>query len=165
MIKHFVSAEFNRFLDYYKKSDDIKNIRESKSKDFKGKRTSRSFEILSINVGRKHGITPIELISLINRITKSNDIEIGSIDIRQSYTVFEIDNVIVKSLIKSSSSLDYNGIGLNIKKSKEKIEKKYSRENKKNSSRRPKESDNYSRRSRSKRKGKGKNKGKRRSKR
>ena len=165
LIKHFVSAEFNRFLDYYKKSDDIKNISESKSKDFNGKRSSRSFEILSINVGRKHGITPIELISLINRITKSNDIEIGSIDIRQSYTVFEIDNVIVKSLIKSSSSLDYNGIGLNIKKSKEKIEKKYSRENKKNSSRRPKESDNYSRRSRSKRKGKGKNKGKRRSKR
>ena len=69
------------------------------------------------------------------------------------------------SLIKSSSSLDYNGIGLNIKKSKEKIEKKYLRENKKNGSRRPKDSDNYSRRSRSKRKGKGKNKGKRRSKR
>ena len=27
LIKHFVSAEFNRFLDYYKKSDDIKNIK------------------------------------------------------------------------------------------------------------------------------------------
>jgi hypothetical protein len=114
-------------------------------------------------LGRKHGITPIELISLVNRITKSNDIEIGSIDIRQSYTVFEIDKLIIKSLIKSSSSLDYNGIGLNIKKSKEKIEKKYSRESKKNNSRRPKDSDNYSVRSRSKRKGKGKNKGKRRS--
>ena len=165
LIKHFVSAEFNRFLDYYKKSDDIKNIRESKSKDFDNKRSSRSFEILSVNVGRKHGITPIELISLVNRITKSNDIEIGSIDIRQSYTVFEIDKLIIKSLIKSSSSLDYNGIGLNIKKSKEKIEKKYSRESKKNNSRRPKDSDNYSGRSRSKRNGKGKNKGKRRSRR
>ena len=165
LIKHFVSAEFNRFLDYYKKSDDIKNIRESRSKDFDNKRSSRSFEILSINVGRKHGITPIELISLVNRITKSNDIEIGSIDIRQSYTVFEIDKLIIKSLIKSSSSLDYNGIGLNIKKSKEKIEKKYSRESKKNNSRRPKDSDNYSGRSRSKRKCKGKNKGKRRSRR
>jgi ATP-dependent RNA helicase DeaD len=165
LIKHFVSAEFNRFLDYYKKSDDIKNIKESKSKDFDNKRSSRSFEILSVDVGRKHGITPIELISLVNRITKSNDIEIGSIDIRQSYTVFEIDKLIIKSLIKSSSSLDYNGIGLNIKKSKEKIEKKYSRESKKNNSRRPKDSDNYSGRSRSKRKGKGKNKGKRRSRR
>ena len=83
----------------------------------------------------------------------------------QSYTIFEIDKLIIKSLIKSSSNIDYNGIGLNIKKSKEKIEKKYSRESKKNISRRPKDSDNYSGRSRSKRKGKGKNKGKRRSRR
>ena len=30
----------------------------------------------------KQGVTPIELISLVNRITKSNEIEIGSIDIR-----------------------------------------------------------------------------------
>ena len=78
------------------------------------------------------------------------------ISIISTYSIIPFINwLIVKSLIKSSSSLDYDGIGLNIKKSKEKIEKKYLRDNKKNSSRRPKDSDNYSRRSRSKRKAKG----------
>ncbi len=160
LIKHFVSAEFNKFLDYYKKSDDIKNIKGTKSNDFDVKRSSRSFEILSINIGRKNGVTPIELISLINRITKSNDIEIGSIDIRQSYTIFEIDKLIIKSIINSASSLEFNGVSLNIKKSDEKIEKKYSRDKKNKKSRKSKDHENYS--VRSKRKGKGKNKGKRR---
>ena len=127
LIKHFVSAEFNRFLDYYKKSRDIKsdNGTDNKSKDFsKSRRRSKDFENLSVNVGRKQGITPIELISLVNRITKSNEIEIGSIDIRQSYTIFEIDKTITKSLIKSSSKLDHNGVDLKVTVSKEKIEKK-----------------------------------------
>jgi len=160
LIKHFVSAEFNKFLDYYKKSDDIKNIKGTKSKDFDVKISSRSFEILSINIGRKNGVTPIELISLINRITKSNDIEIGSIDIRQSYTIFEIDKLIIKSIINSASSLEFNGVSLNIKKSDEKIEKKYTRDKKNKKSRKSKDHENYS--VGSKRKGKGKNKGKRR---
>ena len=133
LIKHFVSSEFNKFLDYYKKSRDIKsdNSSERKSKDFdRSGRRSKDFENLSVNVGRKQGITPIELISLVNRITKSNEIEIGSIDIRQSYTIFEIDKSITKSLIKASSKLDHNGIDLKVNISKEKIEKKYSREKK-----------------------------------
>ena len=131
LIKHFVSAEFNRFLDYYKKSRDIKsdNGSDRSSKDSsKSRRHSKDFENLSVNVGRKQGITPIELISLVNRITKSNEIEIGSIDIRQSYTIFEIDKTITKSLIKSSSSLNHNGVDLKVTVSKEKIEKKYNRE-------------------------------------
>ena len=131
LIKHFVSSEFNRFLEYYTKSRDIKSDNSSarNSKDFeRSSRRSKDFEILSVNVGRKQGVTPIELISLVNRITKSNEIEIGSIDIRQSYTIFEIDKSITKSLIKSSSNLDFNGTDLKVSVSKEKIEKKYKRE-------------------------------------
>ena len=131
LIKHFVSAEFNRFLDYYKKSRDIKsdnNSDRSSNNSDRPRRRSKDFENLSVNVGRKQGITPIELISLVNRITKSNEIEIGSIDIRQSYTIFEIDKSITKSLIKSSSKLDHNGVDLKVTVSKEKIEKKYNRE-------------------------------------
>ena len=131
LIKHFVSSEFNKFLDYYKKSRDIKsdNNSDRSSKDSnRSRRRSKDFENLSVNVGRKQGITPIELIGLVNRITKSNEIEIGSIDIRQSYTIFEIDKSITKSLIKSSSKLDHNGVDLKVTISKEKIEKKYNRD-------------------------------------
>jgi len=161
LIKHFVSAEFNRFLDYYKKSRDIKsdNGNDNKSKDFsKSRRRSKDFENLSVNVGRKQGITPIELISLVNRITKSNEIEIGSIDIRQSYTIFEIDKTITKSLIKSSSKLDHNGVDLKVTVSKEKIEKKYNREK---SERRSKPKRDFKNKSRSRSRNRSESKGRR----
>ncbi|MDA8641856.1 DEAD/DEAH box helicase [Flavobacteriaceae bacterium] len=161
LIKHFVSAEFNRFLDYYKKSRDIKsdNGTDNKSKDFsKSRRRSKDFENLSVNVGRKQGITPIELISLVNRITKSNEIEIGSIDIRQSYTIFEIDKTITKSLIKSSSKLDHNGVDLKVSVSKEKIEKKYNREK---SERRSKPKGDFKNKSRSRSRNRSESKGRR----
>ena len=148
LIKHFVSAEFNRFLDYYKKSRDIKsdnNSDRSSNNSDRSRRRSKDFENLSVNVGRKQGITPIELISLVNRITKSNEIEIGSIDIRQSYTIFEIDKSITKSLIKSSSKLDHNGVDLKVTVSKEKIEKKYNREKSQRSSKPKRDFNNKSR--------------------
>jgi ATP-dependent RNA helicase DeaD len=144
LIKHFVSAEFNRFLDYYKGNKDIKINNDSNSKATKTEKKRNVFENLSINIGRKHSVSPIELITLINRITKTNDIEIGSIDIRQSYTLFEIDKNVFKTLIDKSKDFDFNGIGLNIKKSKDKIDKQYSKEKRAKSSRKSKSVSKYS---------------------
>jgi ATP-dependent RNA helicase DeaD len=136
LIKHFVSSEFNKFLDYYNKSKDVKS--ESKSdrrsddrKPFRERsKSSDDLSILSINIGRTNGVTPIELISLINRIIKSNEIEIGAIDIRESYSVFEIDVKAENDLIKKGLKIDFNGVSLDIKKSKEKIERKFQRDKK-----------------------------------
>lgn len=144
LIKHFVSAEFNRFLDYYKGNKDIKINNDSNSKATKTEKKRNVFENLSINIGRKHSVSPIELITLINRITKTNDVEIGSIDIRQSYTLFEIDKNVFKTLIDKSKDFDFNGIGLNIKKSKDKIDKQYSKEKRAKSSRKSKSVSKYS---------------------
>ena len=144
LIKHFVSAEFNRFLDYYKGNKDIKINNDSNSKAIKTEKKRNVFENLSINIGRKHSVSPIELITLINRITKTNDVEIGSIDIRQSYTLFEIDKNVFKTLIDKSKDFDFNGIGLNIKKSKDKIDKQYSKEKRAKSSRKSKSVSKYS---------------------
>ena len=144
LIKHFVSAEFNRFLDYYKGNKDIKINNDSNSKATKTEKKRNVFENLSINIGRKHSVSPIELITLINRITKTNDVEIGSIDIRQSYTLFEIDKNVFKTLIDKSKDFDFNGIGLNIKKSKDKIDKQYSKEKRAKSSRKTKSVSKFS---------------------
>lgn len=153
LIKHFVSAEFNRFLDYYKGNKDININNDSNSKATKTEKKRNVFENLSINIGRKHSVSPIELITLINRITKTNDVEIGSIDIRQSYTIFEIDKNVFKTLIDKSKDFDFNGIGLNIKKSKDKIDKQYSKAKRAKSSRKSKSvSKHSSRQSRNKNK-------------
>ncbi|MBT5857076.1 MAG: ATP-dependent RNA helicase, partial [Flavobacteriaceae bacterium] len=130
LIKHFVSAEFNKFLDYYNKSKDIKSEKDN-NKPYRERSKSRTnLSNLSINIGRKNGVTPIELISLVNRVIKSNEMEIGAIDIRESYTIFEIDSQAEKDLIKKVLKVDYNGIDLVIKESKEKVERKFQREKK-----------------------------------
>ena len=137
LIKHFVSAEFNKFLDYYNKSKDVKseNNRNDKGenrKPFNERSSNRnSFINFSINIGRKNGVSPIELISLINRALKSNEIEIGGIDIRESYTIFEIDGSIKNDLIKKIPKIDFNGNSLSIKQTEEKVEKRFSKEKKK----------------------------------
>jgi ATP-dependent RNA helicase DeaD len=130
LIKHFVSAEFNKFLDYYNKSKDIKSESKKADKSFgeKSRRRRTDFSNLSINIGRKNGVTPIELISLVNRVVKSNEMEIGAIDIRESYTIFEIDNQVEKDLMKKISKVDFDGVDLIIKESKEKAERKFQRD-------------------------------------
>jgi len=127
LIKHFVSAEFNRFLDYYKNSGDINN-RVSKHNNKKDNR--EPFLNFSINVGRKQGLSPIDLISIINRALKSNEIEIGGIDIRESYTIFEIDSKVKSDLIDKIKKIDYNDIVLKIIETKEEIGKKFSKRKK-----------------------------------
>ncbi|MFL2666308.1 MAG: DbpA RNA binding domain-containing protein [Flavobacteriaceae bacterium] len=79
----------------------------------------------SINIGRKQGVSPIELISIINRALKSNEIEIGGIDIRESYTIFEIDSKIKSELINKIKKIDYNDINLKIIETNEDIGKKF----------------------------------------
>jgi ATP-dependent RNA helicase DeaD len=136
LIKHFVSAEFNKFLDYYNKSKDVKNENKRNDKGdnrkpFNERSSNRdSFINFSINIGRKNGVSPIELISLVNRALKSNEIEIGGIDIRESYTIFEIDGSIKNDLIKKISKIDFNGNSLSIKQTEEKVEKRFSKDKK-----------------------------------
>ena len=136
LIKHFVSAEFNKFLDYYNNSKDVKSETKSENwsedrKPFKERSRSRTdFSNLSVNIGRTNGVTPIELISLVNRIIKSNEIEIGAIDIRESYSIFEIDAKAESDLIKKGPKINFNGVSLEIKISKEKVERKFQRDKK-----------------------------------
>ncbi len=136
LIKHFVSAEFNKFLDYYNNSKDVKSETKSENrsedrKPFKERSRSRTdFSNLSVNIGRTNGVTPIELISLVNRIIKSNEIEIGAIDIRESYSIFEIDTKAESDLIKKGPKINFNGVSLEIKISKEKVERKFQRDKK-----------------------------------
>ena len=75
LIKRFVSAEFNRFLNYYKESNRLQSKRNKKSEKKRG--NGKFMTVFSINIGRKHRATPIDIISIINRALKSNDIEIG----------------------------------------------------------------------------------------
>ena len=146
LIKHFVSAEFNRFLEYYKDSNNINNkgVKSRSDSKFKNGRSNRnSFVNYSINIGRKKGVTPIELISLINRVMKSNQIEIGKIDIRGDHTIFEMDKSLSTDLSKGIKKINFRGNDLSIEETDDKIEARPSKQKR-----------NRSRSSKNKRRGK-----------
>ena len=131
LIKHFVSAEFNRFLEYYKGSNNINNkgVKSRSDSKFKNGRSNRnSFVNYSINIGRKKGVTPIELISLINRVMKSNQIEIGKIDIRGDHTIFEMDKSLSTDLSKGIKKINFRGNDLSIEETDDKIEARPSKQ-------------------------------------
>ena len=121
LIKHFVSAEFNRFLDYYKSAKDInvseeqrgeKGKREKRGREDRGRegRRSASFSRLFINVGSKNKLTPARLIGMINEALDSGNAEIGKIEVLKKFSFFEIENGLSKKLLNKLKGTDFEGI-------------------------------------------------------
>ena len=104
LIKHFVSAEFNRFLDYYKDAQDLNVIAEEK----KGKRDRDRFQgngnppfsRFLINVGSHNKLSPARLMGLINEQTPKKGMAIGKIDITDRFAIFEADARYEQDLLK-----------------------------------------------------------------
>ena len=107
LIKRFVSVEFNRFLNYYKEANKLQSKRSKKSE--KKRVNKKSMTGFSINIGRKHRATPIDIISIINRALKSNDIEIGKIELDRHQTFFEIDKDFADELTSNIKKIDFRG--------------------------------------------------------
>ena len=130
LIKQFVSAEFNRFVSYYKNARDI-NLNSKDSRDGGGRknrsnrdrsrnsrdksrnnkdRSSRvKFSRFHINVGSKNNVNPVKLIGLINDNLKSKNMEIGKIEIMKGFSFFEIDEKFSKSLAGALNGKKFNG--------------------------------------------------------
>ena len=74
LIKHFVSAEFNRFLSYYKNAKDInasesaqgKGRNKTREKVSQRERRQSSFANFYINVGKNNNFSTSRLIGIIN---------------------------------------------------------------------------------------------------
>ena len=105
LIKHFVSAEFNRFLDYYKNAQDLNvTVNEKPGKRERGDRPQRDgqvqFSQFFINVGSRNKLSPARLMGLINEQTPQKGMAIGKIDITDRFAIFEADARYEKELLK-----------------------------------------------------------------
>lgn len=121
LIKHFVSAEFNRFLSYYKHARDI-NLAGGggqREKRGRGDKSNTSFSRLYINVGSKNDLNPARLIGLINEGLDSSDAEIGKIEILKKFSFFEVEKKIEPQLVKALNGHDFEGVPLMLEVSKE----------------------------------------------
>lgn len=152
LIKKFVSVEFNRFLEYYKKLPDLISPSESSSKG-KEKKRQGSFTRFFINLGKTDDISPSTLISLINEFTLSRDIKIGEIEILRNFSFFEADSDSVDLIVESFKNKEFKKRKINLeiaeKKGRErKSEKRRASKKLKESSRRNKEKEKPRRRRR-----------------
>ena len=113
IIKKFVSLEFNRFLDYYKDAPDLNASANEKSTGSKRSRQDNKkrdgFARLFINLGKKDKIAPKNIIGLINDSTGNRDIAIGDIDIKGSFTFFEVEPKYAENVLDSFKNTRFKG--------------------------------------------------------
>ncbi|NQX80982.1 MAG: DEAD/DEAH box helicase [Flavobacteriaceae bacterium] len=121
LIKRFVSLEFNSFLEYYSKSRDLNEADSGRDSRDSGRSSSNeNMTRFFINIGRKDSLDPKSLIGLINDNTQTSGIEIGSIDILDTFSFFEIDKNYEQEALDSIIGADFNGRNVNLEVTKAK---------------------------------------------
>jgi len=139
LIKHFVALEFNRFLDYYSRNEDLevpvlrKEKRQSSSARTRksGKRkvlhaAEPGFSRFYMNLGQKHKLTPPDLIGLVIQGTRRKNIDIGKIDILKNFSFFEVDELHTNYVIKGFKKMEFNGVQVNVELTRQNPEERVS---------------------------------------
>ena len=119
LIKRFVSLEFNTFLSYYENAPDLNDSDQMRgnNRDSRGKRRDdENMTRFFINIGRKDRLNPAKLIGLINDQQIAKNIEIGQIEILDTFSFFELDKNYKDETISSFQENDVNfeGRGVNV---------------------------------------------------
>lgn len=124
LIKHFVSLEFNRFLDYYKNAKDIHTVDmnrfSSESRDrgrTRGKRGGRdgaTFTRFFIDIGSKDKLDTGSLIGFINRMCRNRDMRIGKIEVLKSFSFFEVENSYSELIMNSFRGAKFDQRSVNV---------------------------------------------------
>lgn len=126
LVKRIVSLEFNRMLEFYKGSENLDIPEERKPSDKGAKREKRErgafkdvaegkavkaepgFTRIFINLGKRDGIFPKQLITLMNAHVHHR-IEMGRIDLLTNFSFFEVPEQDAKFVIKDMDGADWKG--------------------------------------------------------
>ena len=112
IIKRIVSREFSRFLNYYNNAPDLTPSVAGKG-DFSDRNNPRKaqsgYTRFFINIGKMDGISAGQIIELVNQNIKDQRIEIGRIDLMQSFSFFESPKENTDILISSLGRAQING--------------------------------------------------------
>ena len=118
LIKKIVSLEFGKFLDYYKNAPEIEPVsskKEAREKQGRSKGEARSkkatptsegFTKLFINLGKKDGFYPGELMQFLNKNVHGH-VEVGHIDLLQTMSYFEVPEEDAERVIKYVNGQTY----------------------------------------------------------
>ena len=119
LIKHFVSAEFNRFLSFYKNAPNL-NI----SSEIKKNKKSNGFERTGhaelghtrffINLGKINNMQTHNLFGLINEYTRNRNIPLGKIDVMRKFSFFEVPSEFEHDILKGLKNANWNNKKVNV---------------------------------------------------
>ena len=116
LIQKFVSLEFNSFLSYYENAIDLNQLSSLKESSRSHGGSNMDMTRFFINIGRKDKLNPARLIGLINDQKITDHIEIGAIDILDTFSFFEIEKKFTEHTLDAFSSNQpiFNGREVNI---------------------------------------------------
>ena len=138
VIKKFVSAEFNRFLDYYNKAGDLNakvSDRPGDDRDRgrgKGRDRDRggrsrggdeNKQRFFVSLGEKDGLNPGGLLRVICDATGLKSDTIGRIDIMPAFSFFDAEKSDADKILKDVKGADFEGKTMNIEKTENKSSK------------------------------------------
>ncbi len=111
VLKRFVSIEFNRFLEYYKDAEDLNYHEHTREQRVRGERSERGDRgsksgkrvRMKMNVGDREGIDPKRFLGIVNDITGDKSISIGSIEVTNKFTFFDVFADQVEKLVLAFS--------------------------------------------------------------
>lgn len=130
LIKHFVSVEFNQFLDYYKEATDLnvhRNDRSDRGDRNEGRRGrsrngddrgSSDYDRYFITVGGRDGLNPVRLMGLINEQLKGAKPDFGKIDIQKNFSFFEVEKGYEKQLVNELEGAQFEGRKISVEPAK-----------------------------------------------
>lgn len=103
LIQRFVSVEFNRFLDYYRHSDDLDaSATAGRRPRAKSQRTpGKPMQRLFINMGRRDNIREGAIVRLICEKTGIDSGRIGQIQLKREYTLFDVEKQVAARVVKA----------------------------------------------------------------
>ena len=118
LIKKIVSLEFGKFLAYYADAPEIETVSSSKDKRDKSNhknqssklktQTSEGYRKLFINLGKKDGFYPGELMQFLNKHVHGH-VEVGHIDLLTTMSYFEVPVEDAQRVIKYVNGQQYKG--------------------------------------------------------
>jgi ATP-dependent RNA helicase DeaD len=116
LIKHVVSLEFNRFLEYYGNTADLNapdthdiNRRDGREGRETRKISSEGMTSIRLNVGLSQGLIPKDIITFVIDATGRRNVEIGKIDLYKSHATVEVESSYGTTLLKNSRGMNFRG--------------------------------------------------------
>ena len=114
IIKKIVSLEFGKFLAYYAEAPEIEKVETSKEKKPQTDRqklqnkASKGYRRLFINLGKRDGFYPGELMKTLNRFVGGRQ-EVGHIDLLDTISYFEVPEKDAKKVMLQLTGIRFKG--------------------------------------------------------